>query len=190
MRYRPALLPGAALAGLAAAACQKTLDLAQEPPCPPGMLCEEPIDLWPAFVPILVLGIGMSLVLGLTLSSRSEQPAFAPYRRSAMFAVFLGAAALLLFAAAGSADGRFVLLGWPAMGCTFAAFLLGGTGLRPRGSRLRGLALGLAAYALAGVATTLVTNRGYIDEMDLLAWLLQVLAWPGVLLLHFGGFIN
>jgi hypothetical protein len=99
----------------------------------------------------------------------------------------LGLAAALLLALSLDLP---VLLGYVAFGAVVAAFLLGGTALRPRGSRSRGLMLGAAAYLIAGIASVLIMNQGFVGEMDLLAWLLQVLAWPGLWYLMLGGFLG
>jgi hypothetical protein len=131
--------------------------------------------------------IAFAVVLAIAVQPRGAQPAFVPDPRSLRVALGLGLAAALLFALSLDLP---VLLGYVAFGAVFAAFLLGGAAMRPRGSRLRGLMVGVTAYLVAGVVSVLIMNRGFVGDMDLLAWAVQSLAWPGLWYLALGGFLG
>lgn len=129
--------------------------------------------------------IAIALAVAGILLPGNGRPVFVPDRRSFGVSIILALAAAFMLGA--SAQLSF-LFGWVQWGAVIAALLLGGTGLRPRGSRLRGLLLGANAYLIAGVVLVLIINQGSLGDLDLLAWVLQVLAWPGLLYLMLGGF--
>ena len=175
-RLLPAVI--VSTAGLALSGCQKSL--AQDPPCPPGPLCEPADPIWPILGPVAGGVIAVASAVVMFLKPRGEEPVFVPYRRSLQGALGLGSAAAVLFALAAQ-DVDLFLAAWAGFGATLAAFLLAGASLRPRGSRLRGVALGALSYAIAGVVCVVIVNRGDLGDLDLLAWILQVAAWPGLL---------
>ncbi len=166
-------------------ACQKSI--AQDPPCPPGVLCDEPLEMWPVVAPIGVGVMAIAIVVVFILRPLNSRPLFVPYGRSLLITGAFGAGAAILFAVTPNFD--YPLLGWPALGLTVAAFVLGGTSLRPRGSRARGLALGTLTYLISGMVSVWIINSGF-EELDLLGFSLQVAAWPGLLLLILGGFVG
>ena len=121
------------------------------------------------------------------LRARGGQPVMVPDPRSLTVAIALASVGGLIIALSLEVP---VHLGYLAFGMVIAAFLLGGASLRPRGSRLRGLMLGISAYLLAGVISFLIMNQGFIDQQDLLAWMIQVPTWPGLWFLLLGGFLG
>ena len=185
LKRRFALALSSSVIGLATFACQKSI--AQDPPCPPGEICEDPIDLWPTLAPVGGGMLAIGLAIGLALLPRNDQPALVPETRSLRVALGLALVAALILAVSPQLP---LLFGWLQWGALVGACLLGGTALRPRGSRYRGLMLGGVAYLVGGVVSVLITNRGFVGDMDLLAWLVQVLAWPGLMFLRFGQFLG
>jgi hypothetical protein len=158
---------------------------AMEPPCPPGAPCEDPPPVWP--MPVLAGILGITMAVALIVVPGNGRPALIPDRRSITLAAGLLLAAALLFALSLEIP---VIFGYVAFGGVVAAFLLGGTGLRPRGSRLRGLMLGTVVYLIVGIVSALIFNDGYVRDMDLLAWVIQVPTWPGLWYLSLGGFLG
>ncbi len=131
--------------------------------------------------------LAISVVVLLLLGPRQEQPSFVPDARSLRVAVALGVAAALFLALSSQLPIHF---GYAQFGAFIAAFLLAGTGLRPRGSRLRGLMLGIAVYLTAGMMSVLVFSDGDLRGLDPLAWLIQTVAWPGLWYLSIGEFLG
>jgi hypothetical protein len=158
-----------------------------EPPCPSGVPCEEPAVVWPIVLPILGGLIATGGVVAVVLRPQGSQPAFVPDARALRVAIGLALTAAFLLALSLDIS---VFLGYSMFGATVAAFLLGGAGLRPRGSRSRGLILGVAAYLIAGVVSTLILERGFVGDLDVIAWLVHMLAWPGLWFLFLGGFLG
>jgi hypothetical protein len=139
-------------------------------------------------VRLLAIIVGAVVVFGLTVAlvfrRHDGQPAFVPDPR------WLSVAALLAIAGIGLAvsspvDGSPIpLLVGAAL--TFAAFLVVGAGLRPRGRRGRGLVLGAVVYVLIGAVSTVLlrATQDYtvvLSIPELLSW---VLVWP-VLVSHY-----
>jgi hypothetical protein len=125
--------------------------------------------------------------LAFAFRPRNGHPGLMPDRRALSAATVLATAAALVLAFSLNVPPN---LGWFAFGAMVAAFLLGGSALRPRGSRARGLWIGVAAYLMAGVVSVLSINQGFVGDLDALAWLIQVLAWPGLLFSVWGGFLG
>jgi hypothetical protein len=131
--------------------------------------------------------IAVAGAVAFAVRSRGGRAAFVPDLRALRVAIGLALIAVLLLALSLDLP---VYFGYLMFGATIAAFLLGGAALRPRGSRSRGLVLGVAVYLIAGVVSVFLFNRGFVGDLDAVAWLVHVLAWPGLTYLFLGGFLG
>ena len=178
---------------LAALAIGLAAYISRRTSCPPRIRCVEgPFDIWTIlwpFGPLLGVVAGFAVAITLLGRRRNGLPRFAPERRA--LAVATGLAFIWGLVLALSVD-LPPMFGWLGFGAAIAAFLLGGAGLRPHGSRPRGVALGIIAYVVAGLVTTVIYNWGFLGDLleQPTALGLQTIAWPGLWHLVLGGFVG
>ncbi len=129
--------------------------------------------------------VGIVAVAALALRDGRDEPVvhggaqarvFGPRRRMLLLSGALLAAAMLLVALA-----PVVHIPLVGTALALAAFLLGGSALRPRGRLGRGLALGGTTYLALGIAVS-VTATAVVHRVVWTALLpLQMLFWPDLL---------
>jgi hypothetical protein len=164
--------------------------------CPPGGACWNPIreagGIWPIVATIAGAVIGLAVTLAFVLRPRDGQPAFVPDAPGLWLAGGLAGLGTILFA--GWLQSLAPILWWLGAPAAIAALPIAGVSLRPRGSRFRGLLLGVSAYVLTGVVTLVILNALLGSSIrDLVlepVTLLLALNWPGLIASYLGGYLG